>query len=576
MIRYKVKGGLPHHRFINFVALFPSQGETTTIQLPVWRPGRYELGNFAKNVRGWKAYNADTGELLLWNKTTPHTWQVHTEGVEWIKIHYEYYAAEMNAGSSYWDGAQLYINPVNAFCFLLSEQQMDMEIEVVVPKDFSYAGGIPAEVIQEFADDQVWLLKAANIDHLADSPFVFSRNLSFHHYQAHGQEMHVWMNGDVDFGSFDWPKDFQAFSELQMSMFGDFPRSHYHFIFQFAPYFIRHGVEHENSTIIAMGPSQNFHERKNYDSFLGISSHELFHAWNVKCIRPKDMTPYDFTQPNYSNTGFITEGITTYYGDMMLIRSGVWDFEKTKIQMEEFIETHAKNRGRLHQSVSDSSVDTWVDGYTSGIPGRKVSIYNEGALLAWMMDVELLEQSNGTLSLDDVMREMYKRFGKRGVGYTADDYWGICAELELKGLSYYRYELCEGTGDYLAMLKNTLKALGWKLEWKSSGNRFEDYYGVVIDDSGRVSDVVFEGPADDVGIGQEMKITQINGHAVQKNAKSLFNQAEGAVQIVVEDKWREYELTIIPRSIPYKRKADLVEMADSEIRKIWMSTRLPQ
>lgn len=66
------------------------------------------------------------------------------------------------------------------------------------------------------------------------------------------------------------------------------------------------------------------------------------------------------------------------------------------------------------------------------------------------------------------------------------------------------------------------------------------------------------------------------GQAVQKNAKSLFNQAEGAVQIVVEDKWREYELTIIPRSIPYKRKADLVEMADSEIRKIWMSTRLPQ
>jgi hypothetical protein len=119
---------------------------------------------------------------------------------------------------------------------------------------------------------------------------------------------------------------------------------------------------------------------------------------------------------------------------------------------------------------------------------------------------------------------MYKRFGKRGLGYTADDYWMVCADLELKGREYYRYELCEGTGDYLAMLKHTLKALGWKLEWKSSGNRFEDYYGVVIDDHGRVSDVVFEGPADDVGIGQEMKITQINGQSVQKNAKLLFNQ----------------------------------------------------
>jgi C-terminal processing protease CtpA/Prc len=98
----------------------------------------------------------------------------------------------------------------------------------------------------------------------------------------------------------------------------------------------------------------------------------------------------------------------------------------------------------------------------------------------------------------------------------------------------------------------------------------------VIDDHGRVSDVVFEGPADDVGIGQEMKITQINGQPVQKNAKMLFNQTEGAVQLIVEDKWREYELTVIPRSIPYKRKAELVEVADSEIRRIWMSKRLPQ
>ena len=576
MIRYKVKGGLPHHRFIDFVALFPAQGEFTTIQLPVWRPGRYELGNFAKNVRGWKAYNADTGELLLWNKSTPHTWVVNSDGVDWIKVHYEYYAAEMNAGSTYWDGAQLYLNPVNAFCYLLHDAEMNLDIEVEVPKDFSYAGGIPAEVIQEKTDEQVWLLKAANIDHLADSPFVFSRNLSFHHYHAHGQEMHVWMNGDVNFGDFDWRKDFQAFSELQMSMFGDFPRSHYHFIFQFAPYFIRHGVEHENSTIIAMGPSQNFHERKNYDSFLGISSHELFHAWNVKCIRPKDMTPYDFTQPNYSNTGFITEGVTTYYGDMMLIRSGVWDDEKTKVQMEEFIETHAKNRGRLHQSVADSSVDTWVDGYTSGIPGRKVSIYNEGAMLAWMMDVELLKSSDGERSLDDVMRTMYKRFGKRGEGYTAQDYWDICADFGLSGLSYYRYELCEGTGDYLAMIEKTLNTLGWKLKWKSSGNRFEDFYGVVIDDNGRVVEVVHESPADDMGIGQEMKITSINGILVQKNAKSLFNAQDGEIQLMVEDKWREYEITVSPRHEPYKRKAVLVDLADSRMRDIWMSSRLPQ
>jgi predicted metalloprotease with PDZ domain len=110
---------------------------------------------------------------------------------------------------------------------------------------------------------------------------------------------------------------------------------------------------------------------------------------------------------------------------------------KAKIQMEEFIETHAKNRGRYHQSVTDSSVDTWVDGYTAGIPGRKVSIYNEGAMLAWMMDVELMVASHGKVSLDDVMRDMYNQFGKRGEGYTADDYWNICQKWGLN-----RWENC--------------------------------------------------------------------------------------------------------------------------------------
>lgn len=574
MIRYKVQGGQPHHRFINFVALFPSMGEYTTIQLPVWRPGRYELGNFAKNVRGWKAYDADTGELLLWKKSTPHTWVVESDGVDYIKVHYEYFAAEMNAGSSYWDGAQLYINPVNAFCFLLDDPEMNLDVQIHVPHDFDYAGGIPSERKQTENGESIWRLVAANIDHLADSPFVFSRDLSSHDYDAHGQKMHVWMNGEVNFGDFDWRKDFQAFSELQMSMFGDFPRSHYHFIFQFAPYFIRHGVEHENSTIIAMGPSQAFNERKNYDSFLGISSHELFHAWNVKCIRPKDMTPYDFTKPNYSDTGFITEGVTTYYGDMMLIRSGVWSMAKAKIQMEEFIETHARNRGRLHQSVTDSSVDTWVDGYTAGIPGRKVSIYNEGAMLAWMMDVDLLVGSQGKVSLDDVMREMYKRFGKRGVGYTSDDYWNICKELGLNRWESYRYELCEGTGDYLAQLKYTLKHLGWKLEWASSGNVAEDYYGFLVDDMGRVINVVFEGPADDVGIGQEMRITCINGQDVHRNAKEIMQKQTGDLTITVEDKWREYNVEVLRREKPFKRKAVLVDIENSDLRQIWSGSRL--
>src|SRR3989304_7536298 len=115
-------------------------------------------------------------------------------------------------------------------------------------------------------------------------------------------------------------------------MMKDFPFETYHFFFQILPTKFYHGVEHLNSTVIALGPSYNLMKGDLYEDLLGVSSHELFHAWNIKNIRPKEMHPYDYTKENYSKLGYVCEGVTTYYGDLFLYRSGVYsefDYLKT-------------------------------------------------------------------------------------------------------------------------------------------------------------------------------------------------------------------------------------------------------
>jgi predicted metalloprotease with PDZ domain len=178
-----------------------------------------------------------------------------------------------------------------------------------------------------------------------------------------------------------------------------------------------------------------------YDELLGVSSHELFHTWNVKNIRPKEMLPYKYNTENYATTGYIYEGITTYYGDLMLYRSGIFsdaDYFRTLTQQ---FQKHLDNHGRFNYSVAASSFDTWLDGYVPGVPNRKVSIYTEGCLLAFIADAQIRKQTLNNSSLDDVMSALYNDFGKNNIGYTANDYQTIIENITGQNWNHFFYNL---------------------------------------------------------------------------------------------------------------------------------------
>ncbi|MGL5890681.1 MAG: M61 family metallopeptidase, partial [Bacteroidia bacterium] len=406
-------------RYLTITAIAENVNSASVdVQLPAWRPGRYELGNFAKNVRGFRAETPD-GRALVSRKITKDCWKVECRGEETVYFVYEYYAAELNAGSTWLDETQLYVNPVNCCVYLAGRLEEVCTLELQLPENWRVA-----TALQQPADN---VLVASDFDRLADSPFIASPTLQHNFFVIDGVEFHLWFQGEC---RPDWPKiisdSFIYVNEI-MQIFGSCPAEKYHFLYQILPHRFYHGVEHTDSTVIALGPPYRL-MNDHYGDFLGVSCHELFHAWNIKAIRPAEMLPYDFTRENYSRLGYVCEGITTYYGDYLLFRSGVFTEHEYWHTFDERIQKHFDSHGRNFLSVADSSFDSWLDGYVPGAPHRKTSIYHEGCLLAFVTDMFIRRKTGNKHNLDMVMRRLWLEFGQKGKGYTETDYRRLVEE----------------------------------------------------------------------------------------------------------------------------------------------------
>ena len=506
-MKYLLKVDTPQQQYIQFSASFNAKGNQTTLKFPSWRPGRYELGDFAKNINYFQVFSAD-GKPLKYRKTDKNTWIVNNDEHTVFTVKYSYYANELNAGSSFLDESQLYVNPVN--CFLYNPEEYDEEIEVKLSIPDYWKIASPLEINEK-------QFTARHFDELADSPFICSSQLQKSSYEVNGITFYIWFNGIV---KPEWDKvitDFKCFTEKQLEMFLEFPADEYHFLIQILPYKTYHGVEHEKCTVITIGPSYDVF-RDYYTELLGVSSHELYHTWNVKSIRPAEMMPYDFTKENYSSLGYIAEGVTTYMGDLMLFKSGVFDLPQYTKEMNTQLQRHFDNFGRFNYSVAQSSRDTWLDGYQPGAPGRKVSIYTEGCLLAFIVDVLILKATKNKKNLDNVMRSLYFNFGKEGIGITEKDYQAEIENVSGTDFQWFFDDYVNGTNAYNSLLVDCFEYIGFELKHEPVKDAAAAYLGAKTsaDEGCSIIRAIYPGSAVDIGgamIGDE--ILGINGVAVQ-------------------------------------------------------------
>lgn len=453
-MNYKVSISNPADHFVHVAGAMRVPGNTSVeLQLPAWRPGRYELGNFAKNVRGFRV-EYENGDAVNFNKVTKDRWRLMPDREGIVTFQYEYYANQPDAGACFVEADFLYLNPVHCFMYVPGREDETFSIELNIPDEWQIA-------CQLKIDGKV--LHAPDFDMLADSPFFAGPNLHHHACPFGESTIHFWFQGGCPTSWDRIQKDTLAYATAQQRIFGDFPPHNYHFMYLLLPTKFRHGVEHLDSTVIALGPATELEEEAFYNDLLAISCHELFHLWNVKRMRPSDFFPYDFTRENYSTLGYVYEGVTTYYGDLMLLRSGVWNFETYAASLEAHLAKHLNNPGRNHYSVAASSFDTWLDGYVPGVKGRKVSIYTEGHLAAMVADVLLLRESGGSKRLDDALHLMYQQSWKQGKGYTEQTYRMALEEAGNCSFERYFNEMINGCGNWDNWIHEVLEIIGLRL-----------------------------------------------------------------------------------------------------------------
>ncbi|MEZ4801097.1 MAG: hypothetical protein R2809_15260 [Flavobacteriales bacterium] len=314
-----------------------------------------------------------------------------------------------------------------------------------------------------------------------------------------------------------------------------------------------------------MGPDTEFVSGSGYKDLLAISCHELFHTWNIKNIRPVEMMPYDFSKENYSELGYVAEGVTTYYGDNLLYRTGQFTEAEWMEELQKLVQEHLWNDGRFNLSVAQSSLETWLDGYGAGIPWRKVSIYNEGSLLTFISDSIIKRATSNAKSMDDVMRIMYERFGKKGIGYSADDYQKILEEVS--GVSFQKLfdQLYRGIADYTPYILEALDFNGYQLMEAPSSKSSEADFGMGLDESGNrpsISMVSKDSAADDAGLWYGDEIITIDGVQPYKNVQSMLRAIETKAEIVYLRK-NEMKTTVLEKTGKTYLKRYFVERKSS-------------
>lgn len=540
MIHYYVSFENPLTFYLQIQMTFEVAAEATQaleLQLPAWRPGRYELQNFAQKLQHVVIEDAASGEALTTRKLTKDRWQVTDAAGKTVRVRYNFYAHQMDAGGSWLDETQLYLNPVQALMYIEGRQQEACQLALDLPEGWQLACGLPQSGPNT--------LQAQSFDHLADSPLIASPTLQYRNYEVEGLPFYIWIQGECPV---EWPRlvaDFRAFSQEQLALFGGFPARDYHFLNQILPYKHYHGVEHLNSTVIVLGPAELLMTEGLYKELLGVSCHELFHAWNIKSIRPLEMQPYDYARENYFRTCFIAEGITTYYGEYLLARARVRTAAQYFQELNIVLRKHFDDYGRYHLSVADASMDLWLDGYKPGVPDRKVSVYHKGALVALLLDLTLRQLSNHQRSLDDVMRRLWTEFGQTGLGYTEDDYTRIVKEVAGRDMQAYFDKFIYGTAPLEEPLNRVLGFVGCQLKVEENASASEGIYGfrtVVKNERTEVTGILPDAPAA-LALTVDDEIVAVNGRRVDMNLHTLLSDGATQHEVTV---FRQNRLVTVP------------------------------
>lgn len=410
------------------------QQQALTLTLPAWLPGSYMIRDFAKNIITFKANDANQ-QAVAFHKVDKQTWQVETLGKA-ICVTYQVYAFDLSVRTAYLDNQRGFFNPSSTCLGITELKQLPCSLNIHKPEHFAnwkVATGLPRDEHTNRYEFGRYL--ATDYQHLIDCPFELGNFAVFEFTVADVPHFMVF-SGKHFADQARLIKDVQALCQHHIDLFGEAPFAEYWFITNLMAEGFG-GLEHKNSTVLVASrfdlpnPNKPNDTSDRYKTFLSLCSHEYFHAWNVCRIKPAEFVPYDLSKEVHTTQLWAFEGITSYYDDFSLYRTGIVSLEDYLSLLSKTMTRVYRGQGELKQTVSESSFDAWTKFYQQGSDAVNniVSYYTKGSLIALWLDLTIRLKSNGEYSLDNLMRIIWQQHGKTLIGTTENNYIDIANQL---------------------------------------------------------------------------------------------------------------------------------------------------
>lgn len=571
-------------------------GPAAEFAIPDWAPGSYAINDYARNVQNFEAHAAD-GHALAWHKTSKQTWRVELEGATAVAIRYRMYANTMANNWAQYNEHHAFLGGPAVWMYLVGGKERPVRLTITMPpgaEGWHVATGLDAAGENAFA--------ASSYDWLADSPIEIS-NWTEKTFAFAGTTYHFVVH-DV-MGHKDYTQALNDTERIVRNLVPMFaavagtseqaaPFREYWFLMHIWPE-AGGGLEHLDSTQInysadwddhtPRGPGADAYARK-----LFVISHEFFHAWNVKRLRPRPLGPFDYSREDQTPSLWISEGVTSYYGDLALVRAGIQTPEDYLLVISDLLTKFEQEPGRAERSIEDTSWDTWFrqgnagrQRYGFNLANTNYSYYDGGQVVGHLLDFAIRQASGNRKSLDDWMRLLYSRYALPNPGFEPADPIRAAAEISGQDMS-----------DFFRRYISGKETLPYEQYFAYAGLRVvreiqagKAWSGIVAakGDDGRasISNILPGSPAEKAGLDRGDVLVGVNGKEVTLES---FPAAIGALKpgetaritVAREKSLRDFSVVLAPNPysiihiMPVEKPTDL----QKKIYEGWIGHPWPQ
>lgn len=402
--------------------------------LPAWIPGSYLIREFARHVVAIRAHSR--GRPVVVEKVDKHTWRCDSAPGP-LTVTIAVYAWDLSVRGAHLDRSHGFFNGPCVFLRVAGQEHLPCTVDIRPPSGARYRSWRVATTLRRAGarPHGFGRYAAADYNELIDHP-VEMGEFALASFRAAGVRHEIALSGrhDADLGRL--ARDLKRLCEQHIRFFGA-PAPFERYLFLVTAVGDGYGgLEHRSSTALLCSrddlPQKDVAEVTDaYRTFLGLASHEYFHAWNVKRIRPSAFAPYDLDAENYTTLLWAFEGVTSYYDDLLLRRAGLISADDYLELLGRSITALARTPGRARQTLAESSFDAWIKYYRpdENTPNAVVSYYGKGSLVALALDLTIRSRTRGRRSLDDVMRALWRRHGATGVGVPEDGVERLAEEV---------------------------------------------------------------------------------------------------------------------------------------------------